>query len=132
MAILSGITRRSAAAIAGFSESTLYTWIARGKELLAKVEEAGEEGEKPSDEASVLLLEFLEALWVSEAELEKKLVGAITAEDPKFILARRFRRDWGNSLEVVERTGEEFEEVYQIEFPDHQLRQGGEVDGPGE
>jgi hypothetical protein len=71
-------------------------------------------------EEEVLYLEFLESMQEAEAELEQDLVKEVRkdgADGARWVLAKRFRAYYGNSLEVVTREGEKARQ-YEIEWPD--------------
>ncbi len=106
------ISRRSAAHIAGISESTMYLWLSLGR----KYEKADDEDRK---EAHAVYLEFMEAVQVAEAELEKRLVADVQKEPggAKFLLRTRFRDTYGNHFEIVNREGKA-DERQKVLWPD--------------
>ena len=127
--IASGITRKSAAHGAGISEASLYNWIERGKKAMIECEKDHTPVEEHKD---YIYIEFLEQLQVTEAELERKLVGEVMDEPQgaRWLLGHspRFREKYGNSIEV-NLHGENNPMQYEIAWPDqHQQIESGDDD----
>lgn len=118
-AIGTGISREGCCNVAGISESTLYNWLARAKEL-------EEQGENVVEEEQIYL-EFMERMKLAEAELEQDLVEAVRRDGPegaKWLLTKRFRAAYGNHFEVDFREKEQFQ--YEIIWPDQKIDQASE------
>jgi len=88
-----GMTRRASCALAGIADSTFYGYLAENAQFA-----------RPDGE----LVEFSRAVEEAEAEAEEGLLRDIRKDKggAKWIMARRFRADWGDKLDV-NTTGEQ-------------------------
>jgi hypothetical protein len=100
--IKKGLGRLSAGAIYGICETTMYTWIRKGKEDM-----------QTNNRATNLYGKLYQAIIIAEAEwelerLNKLHIDQVDANDMKsnqWLLERRLRRKWGAN--ASEKDGEE-------------------------
>jgi len=99
----SGMTRSAACMLAGVSKSTFYQWKADNPEF---------------GRSDGSLMHFLDAVEKAEAEAQDELLRDIRKDKggAKWIMARRFRRDWGDKLDV-NTTGEQRVKIL-VEYAD--------------
>ena len=112
VAIKTGITRKRAAWIGSISESSFYSWLKIAKEYQKM------DIDDLNDEQRLYLV-FLESVQLAEAELEQSLVEEVLAEPggARFLLARRFREQWGGYNEA-KNADDEPQGAFVFKWPD--------------